>query len=351
MERMCGIRGRKQVPAVGIKIGLTLGKYAPFHGGHGYVIDTAVAEMDQVIVMVYEDDVTDVPLHVRAGWIRCAYAYVADKVDVIECCDCPQGVGYTPEIMAMHEKYILKVLAGRQITHFYSSEPYGEHVSQALNATDRRVDMGRCVFPICSTQIREDSYKHKEYILNAVYWDLITKVVFLGSESTGKSTKAKMCAEQFDTQFMPEYGAEYWFEHQKDGVLTSEQLVEIARGHIRREDEMILLSRKYCFIDTNALTTYMFAEDYHGYVLPELQQLADDCYGRYDVFFLCEVDIPYEDTWDRRGAENRRVFQKKIVDDLVERRIPFFRLDGSLDKRLKKVKEVLAGHKKWDSCL
>jgi len=44
----------------------------------------------------------------------------------------PLEVGDTPEIKRMHEEYILKTLAGRRITHFYSSEFYGEHVSQAL---------------------------------------------------------------------------------------------------------------------------------------------------------------------------------------------------------------------------
>lgn len=35
-------------------IGLTLGKYAPFHRGHQFVIETALAECDRVQVIIYD---------------------------------------------------------------------------------------------------------------------------------------------------------------------------------------------------------------------------------------------------------------------------------------------------------
>ena len=323
------------------KIGMTLGKYAPFHAGHKYVIDTALAETDHVIIMSYDEpEVTKIPLPVRSGWIRTIYED-NPNVEVIDCYNGPKEMGYTPEIIAMHDEYILRMVGDRGITHFYSSEPYGDHVSKALGAVDRRVDMERIVYPISSTMIRCNAYGNMIYVPDVVYRDLIIKVVFLGSESTGKTTIAKALAERFNTEVMPEYGAEYWFENQKDGVLTPEQMVEIARGHLERENEKVLKSKKYCFIDTNAITTYMFALDYHGYALPELQKLAHNCSNRYDIVFLCEDDIPYDDTWDRRGAENRVIFQKKIVDDLVERKIPFIRLSGNIQERIAKVEKVL----------
>ena len=58
-------------------IGLTLGKFAPFHKGHQYIVETALAEMDELIVLIYNaSDVTDIPLQVRAGWIRALYPRV-----------------------------------------------------------------------------------------------------------------------------------------------------------------------------------------------------------------------------------------------------------------------------------
>ena len=45
--------------------GLTLGKFAPLHKGHQLVIETAVSEMDDVVLIIYDcPDVTPVPLNV-----------------------------------------------------------------------------------------------------------------------------------------------------------------------------------------------------------------------------------------------------------------------------------------------
>jgi len=45
-----------------LKRGLTLGKYAPLHHGHQLVIETALAEMDETVVLIYDaPDSTDVP--------------------------------------------------------------------------------------------------------------------------------------------------------------------------------------------------------------------------------------------------------------------------------------------------
>ncbi|MGO4373116.1 adenylyltransferase/cytidyltransferase family protein, partial [Paenibacillus sp. MCAF20] len=95
------------------RIGLTLGKYAPFHKGHQYVVETALSEMDEVIVIIYDcPETIDIPLPVRAGWIRTLYP----AVRVIEAWGGPNEVGYTPEIKAMHEQYVLGLLEDQRIT-------------------------------------------------------------------------------------------------------------------------------------------------------------------------------------------------------------------------------------------
>jgi len=190
--------------------GLTLGKFAPFHRGHQMLVETALAEVDELVVMVYATDVTEVPLQVRAGWIQTLYP----TVRIIEAWDGPEGYGDTPEIRNEQETYILRKLNGLPITHFYSSEFYGDHVSRALGAVDRRVDEARTSVPISGTELRADYFAGREYIADPVYTDLITKVCFMGAPSTGKTTLARTMAQQHGTVWMPEYGAEYWLKHQ-----------------------------------------------------------------------------------------------------------------------------------------
>jgi cytidyltransferase-like protein len=39
--------------------GLTLGKYSPFHKGHQYLIDTALSEVDHLIIVIYNSPVAN----------------------------------------------------------------------------------------------------------------------------------------------------------------------------------------------------------------------------------------------------------------------------------------------------
>lgn len=329
-----------------MKIGMTLGKYSPLHKGHQLVIETALREMDQLYVMIYPSPEPDsIPLPVRARWIRELYP----QVKLVEAWDGPTEVGYTPEITQMHDAYILSRFRDKGVTHFYSSEPYGDHVSRALNAVNRTVDIDRNVVPVSGTLVRSDPYASRQFLNELVYRDHIVNAVFVGAPSTGKTTIAESLAADFATVWMPEYGREYWNQHQVDHRLTPLQLVEIARGHLVREDRMLLQARKYLFTDTNALTTRIFAYYYHGSAPPELEQLADVCVSRYDLYFLCDTDIPYEDSPDRSGEGNRADMQKWIIDDLQQRNIRYINVRGSIDERKQQVRQVLQRFAKFSS--
>jgi NadR type nicotinamide-nucleotide adenylyltransferase len=319
-------------------LGLTLGKFAPLHKGHQLMIETALQEVDELIVVIYETTVSPIPLHIRANWIRKLYP----QVRVIEAWDGPDGYSDDREHEIREEQYILGLLNGEQVTHFYSSEFYGEHMSLALGAVDRRGDEARELVPISATMVRSNPYKYREFVSDIVYRDLITKVVFVGAMSTGKSTITEELARRYGTTFAGEYGRDYWTEHQVDRRINLEAFDEIAVGHIEREEQALLAANRYLFVDTNAITTYMFALDYHGRAPELLTRIALENAQRYDLFFLCDDDIPYDDTWDRSGDQKRQIFHKQIIADLKERRIPYITLRGSLEERIHKVDEVLA---------
>ncbi len=321
-----------------MSMGLVLGKFAPLHKGHQRLIETSLAETDQTVVLIYDCAELDVPpLQVRANWIRTLYP----SVEVLEAWDGPSETGLDPRVTQMHDSYLRKRLSDRRITHFFSSEPYGEHVSRALGAVDRRIDPERQSVPICATQIRENLWGNRQYLSTTVYRDLITHVVFLGAPSTGKTTLACELANRFQTVWMPEYGREYWEQHQSERRLSSEQLVEIALGHRQREDKLVEQANRYLFIDTDATTTLQFSYYYHDRANPQLISLANEARQRYDIFFVCAPDIPYDDTWDRSGDAIRMEMHRRIVGDLITRKTPFHLLTGSIDQRCQQVNAVL----------
>ncbi|EKD81171.1 MAG: cytidyltransferase-related protein [uncultured bacterium] len=110
---------------------------------------------------------------------------------------------------------------------------------------------------------------------------------------------------------------------------------------------MLMQARNYLFTDTNALTTRIFAYHYHGSAVADLEQIANACISRYDLYFLCDTDIPYEDSPDRSGNANRHEMQQQIIDDLHRRKIPYIILHGSLDERKNQVRQVLCSFNKY----
>lgn len=164
--------------------------------------------------------------------------------------------------------------------------------------------------------------------------DKIKKVVFMGAPSTGKTTIVKAAAKHYQTQYVLEYGREYWEKNQVNRLLSQEQLLHIAQVQIQQEDDALKHCTDYLFVDTNALTTWHFAHDYYGCALPELSRLADESKERFDHVFLCGDEIPYEDTWERSGDVKRHEFQAFITQQLKQRGIQYTYLQGNVEERL-----------------
>ena len=99
--------------------------------------------------------------------------------------------------------------------------------------------------------------------------------MFLGAESTGKSTLTARMADELGTVHVAEFGREHY--ERRGGRLTLDDYVDIAVEHRRLEDEAILRANRYLFVDTNAVTTMFFSHYYDRDSLPELRRLADEC--------------------------------------------------------------------------
>lgn len=339
------------------KAGLYLGKFAPLHKGHQYCIETAMEEVDDLVLLIYDEpDVTDIPLVTRSQWLRDLYGD-SEGVTVLEAWTAPTELGYDNHTKAKHEKYVINKLDSRGINNvdvYFSSEPYGEHMSNALGAVDYRVDEERNEYPVSATMLRKamnvDYYEYvKEWVDERVHRDLVTNVALLGGPSTGKTTLAKALARAYGTKWMPEFGREYWEENaDADGMLTVEQLNELAELHIEEENEMLSKANKYLFTDTNAITTGLFSKWYHNEIYENLEYLMAENAQRYDVLILCDDDIPFEEEEGRGGPEGRKRLQRMHESWLDAKGIPYHRVSGSVEERVKQVSEIIEGFNKWD---
>ena len=170
-------------------------------------------------------------------------------------------------------------------------------------------------------------------------------VVFVGAESTGKSTLAQHLARRQGASFVPEIGRFIWEE--KQGQLTADDYVEISERHRAAEDAAVgQASGPWVFVDTNALTTLLLGLCF-GQVTepapPTLLRHAGECRARYLHHFVCADDIPYEEEPGvRENADWRTHIQRLVLEDLERRDIGYTVLTGTLEERAAKVMEVLA---------
>jgi len=56
----------------------------------------------------------------------------------------------------------------------------------------------------------------------------------------------------------------------------------------------------------------MFSKIYHNDIHPKLEQLMLENISRYDVFILCNNDIPFEEEPGREGSDGSKQLQKCI---------------------------------------
>lgn len=151
------------------KIGFTIGKFAPLHKGHQLVIETALKEVDELYVVIYDTDIINIGVTKRAEWIKELYP----KVNIIYAYNSPKKYGLDSDSVKVQMEYLSSLIKGIPVTHFYSSEPYGEKVAEYLNIENRIVDISKRQIPINATTIRANIDDNISYLEKNVYQDII----------------------------------------------------------------------------------------------------------------------------------------------------------------------------------
>ncbi|MDI5948788.1 DUF4301 family protein [Flavobacterium yafengii] len=169
----------------------------------------------------------------------------------------------------------------------------------------------------------------------------IIKIALFGPESTGKTTLAKQLAEYYKTEWVPEYAREYlqekWDANQQ--ICTVDDMLPIALGQTKLENESAVMANKYLFCDTNLLVTKVFSEVYYDYCDPLLDQAARE--HEYDLFFLTDIDVPWEKDDLRDRPEERESVFAIFKQSLIDNKKPFVILSGDKKLRLKKAVAII----------
>ena len=340
---------KKQFPR-----GLVVGKFCPLHRGHELVIQRAMAECDEVIVVSYtKPEFFGCEPAKRKQWLTALFPTITTLVlddYILETMCRDRNMGVAPTIPHndagdhFHRVFVgwlCCAMLQKTVDAVFTSQDYGDgfaarltayfqqHTQPAPTVSHVSVNRARNLVPISGTVLRTDPHANRRFLSPQVYGSFVERICFLGGESSGKTTLAAALAEKTKTKWVPEYGRELW--EKQDGKLAFSDMLRIAETQCAREDDLTEQANRWLFCDTSPLTTLLYCKALFGSASEELESHAS---RHYQAIFLCAPDIEFVHDGTRRDQQFRRYQHDWYLHELRKRSIKFSLLSGSLDVRI-----------------
>lgn len=164
----------------------------------------------------------------------------------------------------------------------------------------------------------------------------ILKIVFFGPQNTGKTTLSKKLAKVFNCDFVPEYARLFAKKHKE---LSLETVLPIANGQIQLEYDYLLKANSILFFDTNILETLVYSDIYYKQIPLELEKMVKT--QTYTLYFLPYIDVDWKNDSIRDLPKNRLHHYNRFKQELLDRKLPFIELKGTLEERFLKSKNEI----------
>jgi HTH-type transcriptional repressor of NAD biosynthesis genes len=342
------------LPRKAIGLGLVVGKFAPLHLGHEWLIEQAAQQCERLLILSYSNpEFAHCPPDTRRRWLATLFpAHRSIVIDASwlarECQSRQTSVRPVPSNDSLDDEqqhflaWLLKDVLQVAPDAFFCSESYGPRCAEVLTrqldypVKSLILDLHRRRVPISGTKIRANPHGQREWLSKEVRAAFIQRVAVLGGESSGKTTLAAALAAYFETAWVAEYGRELW--DRQSGVLTQPDLLKIAHEQIRREEAALRLASQFLFCDTSPLTTAGYSGWMFDRVDGELVALAE---RPYDAIVLCRPDFPFVQDGTRRDETFRLQQHEWYRGRLSDLQTPMLVVGGSVSARVALVADWL----------
>ena len=328
-------------------LGLVVGKFAPLHRGHEFLVEQAAAGCERLLIVSYTR-----PEFERCG-VEARRAWMAARWPAHEClaiddawlaAECA-ALGIARHAMPGNAAddaaqqcwlaWLLRDVLRRRPDAMFCSEAYGPPCAALLSRELAHpvaavvVDQARAHVPISATRLRTGGAALAQWLAPEVLASFVPRIVLLGGESTGKTTLAAALAQELGTAWVPEYGRELW--ELRGGVLTPDDLRTIAHEQVRREDAAAPRARGVLICDTSPLTTWGYSDWMFGALDPAIEAHAG---RRYEGVILCEPDFPFVQDGTRQPEDFRLRQQAWYADRMRQLGAPVHHAGGPLERRV-----------------
>lgn len=169
------------------------------------------------------------------------------------------------------------------------------------------------------------------------------KIVFIGVESSGKTTLARALAEKLQGTYVPEYARVYLDENGLE--YQQSDLLVIAKQQLKLVNEALEKESHWLLCDTDLLVIKVWSEQVFGSCDEWIE--AQLYHTKADVYILCSPDIAWEYDPQRTlpNLEDRLTLHQQYQTLLEALACEFITVMGSLENRLQQVTEALGDWK------
>ncbi|HMR58302.1 MAG TPA: ATP-binding protein [Cyclobacteriaceae bacterium] len=166
---------------------------------------------------------------------------------------------------------------------------------------------------------------------------VIKKVCVIGPECTGKSELSKFLAKHYNTCWVPEYARAYLDKLGRSYQQTD--LLKIAHGQLRLEDEWLRDANRVMICDTNLVTIKIWCDYKYGRCDEEILKLIKA--RHYDLYLLCYIDVPWVNDPQREHPDKREHFWQIFKNEVINTAVPYVEIGGSWEQRQQKAVEAI----------
>jgi len=166
----------------------------------------------------------------------------------------------------------------------------------------------------------------------------IRKVCVIGPECTGKTALSEALASHLKTAWVQEYARAYLNKLSKPYVEAD--LIKIAHGQLRMEDEWVYDANGILVCDTNLIVIKVWSDFKYGKCDPIILDLI--AARKYDLYLLTYIDIPWISDPLREHPDKREELYNMYLREMKDQPVPFVEIKGTEQQRLEQSMAAIA---------